>query len=115
LATIFGMCWSRWLLCQLTKRFVIITASSRYRFPVSPNVLADITLSVPDQACWMTSHVLEQALRERHPPPSLLYHSDRGARYASHEYSGQPEAIGAHVSMPAGENPYDTAKSRKLL
>lgn len=39
------------LLCQLKKRFVI-TTNSRHGFPVYPNVLADVTLSAPDQA-WV--------------------------------------------------------------
>ncbi|MGH2481748.1 MAG: IS3 family transposase, partial [Ktedonobacteraceae bacterium] len=40
------------LLCQIKKRFVITTTNSRHSFPVYPNVLADITLSAPDQA-WV--------------------------------------------------------------
>jgi len=40
------------LLCHLKKRFVIATTNSRHRFPVYPNLLADATLSAPDQA-WV--------------------------------------------------------------
>lgn len=40
------------LLCQIKKRFVITTTNSRHGFPVYPNVLADVTLSAPDQA-WV--------------------------------------------------------------
>ena len=41
------------LFCQIKKRFVITTTNSRHGFPVYPNVLADVTLSAPDQA-WVT-------------------------------------------------------------
>jgi len=40
------------LLCHLKKRFVIATTNSRHRFPVSPNVLAEVVLKAPDQA-WV--------------------------------------------------------------
>jgi putative transposase len=40
------------LLCHLKKRFVIATTNSRHRFPVYPNVLAGVTLKMPDQA-WV--------------------------------------------------------------
>ena len=40
------------LLCHLKKKFVVTTTNSRHGFPVYPNVLADVTLSAPDQA-WV--------------------------------------------------------------
>lgn len=40
------------LLCHLKKKFVVTTTNSRHGFPVYPNVLADMTLSAPDQA-WV--------------------------------------------------------------
>jgi transposase InsO family protein len=40
------------LLCHIKKRFVIITTNSRHGFPVYPNVLANATLTAPDQA-WV--------------------------------------------------------------
>jgi hypothetical protein len=40
------------LLCRIKKRFVITTTNSHHGFPVYPNVLADVTLSAPDQA-WV--------------------------------------------------------------
>jgi len=40
------------LLCQIKKRFVMVTTNSRHGFPVYPNVLAGVTLSAPDQA-WV--------------------------------------------------------------
>ena len=40
------------LLCQIKKRFVVVTTNSRHGFPVYPNVLAGVTPSAPDQA-WV--------------------------------------------------------------
>ncbi len=40
------------LLCQIKKRFVIMTTNSRHGWPVYPNVLTGVTLSAPDQA-WV--------------------------------------------------------------
>lgn len=40
------------LLCHLKKKFVVTTTNSRHGFPVYPNVLAEVTLSAPDQA-WV--------------------------------------------------------------
>lgn len=141
------------LLCQIKKRFVITTTNSRHGFPVYPNVLADVTLSAPDQAwvadftyirlrsafvylacildaysrrCvgWhlsremntqMTSQALQQAIVQRHPQPGLIHHSDRGVQYASRDYIGQLEAMGAQISMSAVGNPYDNAKAESFF
>ncbi len=40
------------LLCHLKKRFVIVTTNSRHGFPVYPNLLAETTLTAPNQA-WV--------------------------------------------------------------
>lgn len=40
------------LLCQIKKRFAGVTTNSRHGFPVYPNLLAEVTLSAPDQA-WV--------------------------------------------------------------
>ena len=141
------------LLCQIKKRFLVVTTNSRHGFPVYPNLLADVALSAPDQAwvadftyirlrsafvylacildafsrrCvgWhlsremntqMTSRALQQAIRERCPQPGLIHHSDRGVQYASHDYIGHLQAIGAHISMSAVGNPYDNAKAESFF
>ena len=41
------------LLCRIKKSFVIKTTNSRHRFPVYPNLLADLVLTAPDQA-WVS-------------------------------------------------------------
>src|SRR5579884_573585 len=40
------------LLCQIKKRFVIMTTNSRHGWPVYPNLLTGVMLSAPDQA-WV--------------------------------------------------------------
>lgn len=40
------------LLCQIKKRFVMVTTNSHHGLPVYPNVLANVTLSALDQA-WV--------------------------------------------------------------
>jgi putative transposase len=40
------------LLCQIKKRFVVVTTNSRHGFPVYPNLLAEASLSAPNQA-WV--------------------------------------------------------------
>jgi putative transposase len=52
---------------------------------------------------------LEQAIRERQPPPGLVHHSDRGAQYASNDYIGLLEKYQMLPSMSRPGNPYDNA------
>ena len=52
---------------------------------------------------------LEQAIRERQPPPGLVHHSDRGAQYASNDYIGLLEKHQMLPSMSRPGNPYDNA------
>lgn len=63
----------------------------------------------------MTSQALQQAIRERHPLPGLIHHSDRGVQYASRDYIEQLQAIGAQISMSAVGNPYDNAKAESFF
>jgi transposase InsO family protein len=52
---------------------------------------------------------LEQAIRERQPPPGLVHHSDRGVQYASADYAGLLEKHHMLPSMSRPGNPYDNA------
>ena len=52
---------------------------------------------------------LQQALRERQPPPGLVHHSDRGLQYASAEYVEVLHQHGMLLSMSRAGNPYDNA------
>lgn len=58
---------------------------------------------------------LEQALVERHPPPGLIHHSDRGVQYASAAYIDRLQQAGMQISMSAVGNPYDNAKAESFF
>jgi putative transposase len=67
---------------------------------------------------WATSHsletslvkaALEQAQKERRPPPGLLHHSDRGSQYASGAYRALLHSCQMRPSMSAAGNCYDNA------
>jgi transposase InsO family protein len=66
-------------------------------------------------ACGPTLHVslvlaaLNQARRNRRPPPGLLHHSDQGVQYACHEYRNALTAAGLVCSMSRRGNCYDNA------
>ena len=63
----------------------------------------------------LTLAALEMAIERREPHPGLIHHSDRGVQYASSEYVGRLEEIGAQVSMSATGNPYDNAKAESFF
>lgn len=63
----------------------------------------------------LTLVALERALIERQPAPGLIHHSDHGVQYASSAYVARLEALGAHISMAAVGNPYETAKAERFF
>jgi transposase InsO family protein len=63
----------------------------------------------------LTLAALEMAIERRAPHHGLIHHSDRGVQYASTEYVGRLEEIGARVSMSATGNPYDNAKAESFF
>lgn len=63
----------------------------------------------------LTLAALEMAIERRQPQIGLIHHSDRGVQYASGEYVGRLEEIGARVSMSATGNPYDNAKAESFF
>jgi putative transposase len=52
---------------------------------------------------------LERAITLRQPAPGLVHHSDRGAQYASGQYTQMLEIHGILPSMSRPGNPYDNA------
>jgi putative transposase len=52
---------------------------------------------------------LQMALLTRQPPPHLLFHSDRGVQYASHDYRQALAHAGLLSSMSRKGNCYDNA------
>lgn len=54
---------------------------------------------------------LRRAIRQRHPPPGLIFHSDRGCQYASHAISQLLSLNQMRQSMSRTGNCYDNAVS----
>jgi putative transposase len=57
----------------------------------------------------LVKEALEQAQKERRPPPGLLHHSDRGSQYASGLYRTLLHSCQMRPSMSAAGNCYDNA------
>jgi len=51
----------------------------------------------------------DMAVAQRQPPPGLLFHSDRGVQYASHDYRQALQGAQALPSMSRKGNCYDNA------
>jgi putative transposase len=58
---------------------------------------------------------LEKAIAERHPPPGLVHHSDRGVQYASDEYVQVLQEHKMIPSMSRPANPYDNASCESFM
>jgi putative transposase len=58
---------------------------------------------------------LAQAIAERHPPPGLVHHSDRGVQYASGAYVQLLQHHRMIPSMSRPANPYDNASCESFL
>jgi len=63
----------------------------------------------------LTLAALEMALSARRPQAGPIHHSDRGVQYASAEYVGRLEEVGARASMAAVGNPYENAKAESFF
>jgi putative transposase len=58
---------------------------------------------------------LKMAFRRRTPAGDLTHHSDRGAQYASHDYTGLLKEHGVRISMSRSGNPYDNATCESFM
>jgi len=58
---------------------------------------------------------LAHALAERHPPPGLVHHSDRGVQYASEEYVPLLRTYHMIPSMSRPATPYDNASCESFM
>ena len=58
---------------------------------------------------------LAHALAERHPPPGLVHHSDRGVQYASEAYVTLLRTHHMIPSMSRPANPYDNASCESFM
>src|SRR5262245_22843067 len=63
----------------------------------------------------LTVSALVMALKQRHPKPGLVHHSDRGVQYASTDYTGLLQQHGIRISMSRTANPYDNAKAESFI
>jgi hypothetical protein len=73
---------------------------------------------------WALGRTLEASLAvaalriapiERNPPPGLVHHSDRGAQYASLDYTEMLKQHQAAISMSRKGNPYDNAACESFM
>ena len=58
---------------------------------------------------------LKAAIEQRHPPPGLVHHSDRGSQYASRIYRTLLAAHDIVGSMSRRGNPYDNANAESFM
>ena len=55
-----------------------------------------------------------QALFRRHPQPGLIFHSDRGSQYCSHEFQGTLAGYKMKSSLSRKGNCWDNAHTESL-
>jgi putative transposase len=58
---------------------------------------------------------LRRALKQRHPRPGLVHHSDRGVQYASGYYTRELERHDIAISMSRRGNVYDNALAEAFI
>jgi len=63
----------------------------------------------------LTLSALRMALRQRHPAPGLVHHSDRGIQYASRVYTDLLREHQIQISMSRRGNPWDNAACESFL
>lgn len=63
----------------------------------------------------LTLEALNMAVHRERPKPGLIFHSDRGVQYASHDYKNRLNALGIRQSMSRKGNPYDNAVAENFF
>ena len=63
----------------------------------------------------LTLTALQMALAQRIPSPGLVHHSDRGAQYASNDYTDLLKSRGITISMSRKGNPWDNAACESFM
>ena len=61
-----------------------------------------------------TTDALRMAWFRRRPEAGLVFHSDRGSQYCSHEFQAALKAYGMHSSMSGKGNCWDTQSKISL-
>lgn len=63
----------------------------------------------------MVSEALEMAVKRQKPPANVIFHSDQGSQYASHEFRGKLKSHGFLQSMSRKGNCYDNAVAESFF
>jgi transposase InsO family protein len=63
----------------------------------------------------LTIAAVRMAIATRNVRPGLVHHSDRGAQYASKEYTRLLMSYGIVISMSRRANAYDNAKAERFM
>ena len=63
----------------------------------------------------LTLAALRMSLSQRTIQPGLVHHSDRGAQYASNDYTDLLKAYGIEISMSRKGNPWDNAACESFM
>ena len=63
----------------------------------------------------LTLTALQMALEQRRPGLGLVHHSDRGAQYASNDYTDLLKSRGITISMSRKGNPWDNAACESFM
>lgn len=63
----------------------------------------------------LVERAFRMAVRERRPQAGLMFHSDRGCQYTSHQYQTLLASLGVTVSMSRRGNCYDNAVTESFF
>jgi transposase InsO family protein len=68
----------------------------------------------PHMKTDLVTDALRMAWFRRHPDTGLIFHSDRGSQYCSHEFQAALRAYGMQSSMSRKGNCWDNAPTESL-
>jgi transposase InsO family protein len=68
----------------------------------------------PHMQTSLVTDALRMAWFRRHPEPGLIFHSDRGSQYCSHEFQAVLTGYGMRSSMSRKGNCWDNAPTESL-
>lgn len=63
----------------------------------------------------LTLSALQMAIRDRHPLPGCIHHSDQGVQYASSDYVNELKRYDFQTSMTRKGNPYENAACESFI
>lgn len=68
----------------------------------------------PHMKTDLVTDALKMAWFRRHPEPDLIFHSDRGSQYCSHEFRATLKGYGMQSSMSRKGNCWDNAPTESF-